>query len=66
MIHARVSRDSSEAISEIHFSVTAESLPNFTKLVNRALNCWPNAPAELKQLGDMLTEGKILQDYTDN
>lgn len=64
MIHARVSRNPENEIAEIHISVTHESLPAFTTLVHRALNCWDSAPKELKDLGDMLTHGRITQDHT--
>ncbi len=63
MIHARASRGPDNQIAEIHFSVTEESIPGFQQLVRRALNCWPDAPPELKELGDMLEHGKVLQDY---
>jgi hypothetical protein len=65
MIHARVTRNPSDnQMDGIHISVTAESLNNFTTLVQRALNCWDSAPKELKDLGDMLTHGYITQDHT--
>lgn len=64
MIHTRVSRNPDNTIAEIHLSVTADSLPNFQALVDKALNCWDSAPAELKELGDMLTHGRITQDHT--
>lgn len=63
MIHARVSRNSENEIDVLHLSITAESLPAFNQLVNRALNCWDSAPPELKELGDMLTHGYITQKY---
>lgn len=65
MIHAKVSRNPKNELDGIHISVTADSLQNFHTLVNRALNCWDSAPAELKELGDMLTHGYITQPYTD-
>lgn len=34
------------------------------ELINRALNCWDNAPKKLKDLGDILTHGYITQDHT--
>jgi hypothetical protein len=64
MIHVRVTCNASGNIDAAHFSVTEESLPSFTKAINRALNTWDEASAELKELGDMLTHGKILQDYS--
>ena len=64
MIHARVSRNPENEIDGIHISITADSRQNFNTLVNRALNCWDSAPAELKELGDMLTHGYITQTHT--
>jgi hypothetical protein len=64
MIHARVSRNPENEIDGIHISITADSIQNFNTLVNRALNCWDSAPAELKELGDMLTHGYITQTHT--
>ena len=63
MIHVRVSRNPENEIAELHISVTADSIPNFTQLADRALNCWDSAPAELKELGGMLTHGYITQKY---
>jgi len=63
-IHARVTRNPSEQLDGIHISVTAESIQNFIRLVDRALNCWDNAPKELKELGDMLTHSRITQDHS--
>lgn len=40
-----------------------ESFVAFSEMVRRALNCWPDAHPELKELGDMLMHGKVLQDY---
>jgi hypothetical protein len=66
MIHLRVSRNSNSQIDELHISVTTpNSLANFTQLVNRALNCWDEAPKELKELGDLLTHGRVTQEYRD-
>lgn len=41
-----------------------KSISNFKLLVDRALNAWDSAPKELKDLGDMLTHGRITQDHT--
>jgi hypothetical protein len=53
---------SSSGLSSIEIS--KEILPQFVGLINRALNCFPDAHPELKELGDLLTEGKVLQDYS--
>ena len=42
---------------------TPKTINAFRTALNRALNCWPEAPAELKELSDMLEHGRILQDY---
>lgn len=43
--------------------VPPESKELFSQLVNRAMNCWDNAPPELKEFADILEYGKPLQDY---
>lgn len=43
--------------------VQEDSIADFTALVNRACNCWPDAPAEIKAFADMLYHGRVLQDY---
>lgn len=43
--------------------LSPKALPAFKSLVQRAMNTWPDAPAELKEFADLLLEGKILQDY---
>ena len=63
MIHCRVHRDSTNEIEEIGIIITKKSMARFTELINAALNTKPMAHPELKEFGDMLTEGKILQDY---
>lgn len=63
MIHVEVHRNTANNLAELKFSITAESIPSFTELINRGLNCSPNVHPELKELGDMLTHGKVLQDY---
>lgn len=43
--------------------VGEKSIAEFQTLVRRSLNCWPDASAELKEFGDMVDHGQILQDY---
>jgi hypothetical protein len=64
MIHIRATRalDSSN-LDGLHISITSESIPDFKAMVDRALNCWDRAPPDLKQLGDLLTHGRVTQDY---
>lgn len=35
----------------------------FAQLVGRALNTWDSAPAVIKEFGDLVTHGALLQDY---
>lgn len=64
MIHARVSKNPADnSIAELHLSIKADALPGLITILSRALNCWPEAPAEWKQLADMLVHGKVLQNY---
>lgn len=43
--------------------VSGNSIERFTALISSALNCKDQAHPELKELGDMLCHGRILQDY---
>lgn len=45
--------------------ISGEQIEQFKQLVNRAMNTWDRAPAELKEFADMVTVGKILQPYHD-
>jgi hypothetical protein len=49
--------------ARIQITLTDKSIIRITELVNRGLNTHVGAHPELKELGDMLTEGKILQNY---
>lgn len=63
-IHVFVSRDNTNALHNLRIEISKESIPLFISMVDRALNCWDTAPKELKELGDMLTHGRITQDHT--
>jgi hypothetical protein len=43
--------------------ITEESEPAFKELIQRGANLWPDAPAEIKEFADLITNGQILQDY---
>jgi hypothetical protein len=64
MITVRISRKDNNELHLIRIEVDEVSLKNFIALVDRALNTWDSAPAELKNLGDMLTHGYVIQDHT--
>ena len=43
--------------------VPERHLEEFKLLVNKAMNCWPDASPAMKEFADTLLEGKPLQDY---
>lgn len=50
-------------IAGIQIILPAERIEEFKTILNRALNCWADAPPEWKELSDILEHGQILQDY---
>lgn len=60
--HAPVQSLGQERVATVRI-VGDEDIALFQRLVNRALGTWDNAPAQIKEFGDIVTEGKILQDY---
>lgn len=43
--------------------VEGASIELFKQLIHRGLNCWEDAPADLKELGDMFTHGRVTQNH---
>lgn len=58
MIHTVVTQDKTLVI--VVDPIDAEK---FQELVQRATNLWPDAPPQIKEFADIITNGKILQDY---
>lgn len=42
---------------------TADDFKLLQEVMHRATNLWPEAPPQVKRLADMVTNGKVLQDY---
>lgn len=42
---------------------TAEDWKHLQQVFQRACNLWPDAPAAIKEIADVVTNGKVLQDY---
>lgn len=42
---------------------TGKDYRMFQELVQRGSNLWPDAPAQIKRLADLVTSGKVMQDY---
>lgn len=36
---------------------------SFQELIQRGANLWPDAPPEIKDFADLVTNGKVMQDY---
>lgn len=43
--------------------IDENSLPQFTELVQRGANLWPDAKPETKEFADIITNGKVMQTY---
>lgn len=41
-----------------------DQIPNLRAILNRALNCWPEAPKELFKLAEYLDHGKPLTEHS--
>ena len=64
MIHVRVTRSEEGIAVGYTINIELQSVELFKLLIHRGLNCWEDAPAELKDLGDMFTHGRITQNHT--
>lgn len=66
MIHIHTYTTSYPASStpRMQIDLSGEHIEMFKQLINRAMNTWDRAPAELKAFADMVTEGEVLQDYS--
>jgi len=42
---------------------TKQHLEAIKQMVHRAVNTWPDAPPEIKELADLVTVGHVQQDY---
>jgi hypothetical protein len=64
MIHLKTNHWQDGTLADLTIKIDDEqSLRSFQELVDRALNCWDSAPKDLKELGDILTHGRITQDH---
>jgi len=53
-----------ERFKEHHVHIRdAESWSAFQQLIQRGANLWPDAPPEIKEFADLVTNGKVMQDY---
>lgn len=49
----------------LEISLEESEIKAFQAILNRALNTWPDAPADWKSVADLLEFGRVLQPYTD-
>lgn len=55
-----------DALGSIEVHISKDSAPGFQELIQRGANLWPDAPAEIKWLADIITNGQPMQDYWGN
>jgi hypothetical protein len=65
MINVKTIKDELGNRSGLTLTLDNKAVAELTNLLNRALNTYPEAPADWKGLSDMLVHGKILQLYSD-
>lgn len=41
-----------------------ETTAAFIELIQRGANLWPDAPPEIKEIADLVTNGEIMQEYS--
>lgn len=66
MIHTFVKGKWPSDVSGFEINVSKEHVRVFQELVQRATNLWPDAPAEVKQFADIITNGQPMQNYLTN
>lgn len=49
--------------SSFEINVSSHSGKVFKEMVQRACNLWPDAPAEIKEFADIITNGQPMQNY---
>jgi len=47
----------------VHIHIDDENWKSFQELIQRGANLWPDAPPEIKEFADLVTNGKVMQDY---
>lgn len=50
-------------ITQVHVAVSGSELARFQELVQRGANLWPDAPDFIKAAADLITIGKVMQNY---
>jgi len=46
-------------------TMSGEGVEHLKAILARACNVWPDAPAEVKELHDLVIHGQLLQNYRD-
>lgn len=65
MIHIETNEglDITDLTAGVMILVTSKHRKEFNELVQRATNNWPDASNEIKKFADLITNGKLMQDY---
>ena len=56
-------KDGTGKVIALQLTIPFDRYNEFQTILNRALNTWDTAPAEWKELSDVLNHGNTLQNY---
>jgi molybdenum cofactor biosynthesis enzyme MoaA len=62
-IHISPEYDAQDELKRVNISVDAKEWKRFQEVWQRGTNLWPDAPDFIKKAADIITSGKIMQDY---
>jgi len=63
MIYVSPEYDAGDNLKRVNISIDAKEYVKFQELIQRGANLWPDAPDYIKRAADLLTTGKVMQDY---
>lgn len=66
MIHVFTKGIADADVAGYEINIDRASVAAFQQMVQRATNLWPDAPAEIKEFADIITNGKPMQNYIAN
>lgn len=63
MIHISPELNSKDELVRVHIEIPGPEYKRFQELVQRGSNLWPDAPDFIKRAADIITNGKVMQEY---
>lgn len=64
MIHVSPELNAQDDLIRVNITVDAKEWKRFQELVHRGANLWADAPDFIKRAADLITNGKVMQDYS--